>query len=145
MDVRFFEKPGCVTNTRQKAMLVAAGHAVEARNLLTEPWTASRLMDFFGDLPTSQWFNRAAPAVKSGVVDPGDVDRDTAMALLLAEPLLIRRPLIEAGDWRCTGFDLAAVDRAIGLPRPAPEGFASEAPLEGCAHGNSERVCPPPA
>lgn len=140
MDVRFYEKPGCVTNSRQKAMLVAAGHTVEAHNLLAEPWAAARLMDFFGELPPSQWFNRAASAVKSGAVDPDAVDRNTAMALLLAEPLLIRRPLIEAGNWRCIGFDVAAVDSVIGLSMATPEG-----PLEGCAHGESERVCPPPA
>ncbi|EIZ79693.1 hypothetical protein WSK_1773 [Novosphingobium sp. Rr 2-17] len=140
MDVRFYEKPGCVTNKRQKALLIAAGHAVEARDLLAEPWTAGRLMAFFGALPPHQWFNRAAPAIKSGEVDPDGLDHATAMALLLADPLLIRRPLIEAGDWRCTGFDLAALDQAIGLPSVAPEG-----PLEGCAHGESVRVCPTPA
>ena len=96
-------------------------------------------MAFFGELPTREWFNRAAPAVKSGAVDPEAIDRDTAMALLLAEPLLIRRPLIEAGNWRFCGFDVAAVDGAIGLSVPTPEG-----PLEGCAHGEGARVCLPP-
>ena len=35
--VIFYEKPGCANNAKQKALLAAAGHEVEARNLLTEP------------------------------------------------------------------------------------------------------------
>ncbi|MBI1424317.1 MAG: hypothetical protein GC149_12685 [Gammaproteobacteria bacterium] len=37
-EIVFYEKPGCGNNTRQKALLAAAGHHVIARNLLTEPW-----------------------------------------------------------------------------------------------------------
>ena len=42
---------------------------VEARNLLTEAWTATKLRSFFGDLPVSAWFNRTAPSIKSGEID----------------------------------------------------------------------------
>jgi len=139
--VTFWQKPGCRTNGRQRAMLLAAGHEVDARDLLTEPWTAGRLAAFFKDLAVPDWFNRAAPQVKSGTVDPAALDAQTAMPLLLAEPLLIRRPLMEAGDWRCVGFDMAAVDRAIGLAldQESPDG------LEGCAHaGDAAATCPPP-
>ena len=38
----FYEKPGCGGNARQKAILQAAGHEVEAKNLLAEPWTRQR-------------------------------------------------------------------------------------------------------
>lgn len=62
----FYEKPGCQGNARQKALLRAAGHQLNVRNLLTEPWTPERLRQFFGALPVAQWFNRNAPAVKSG-------------------------------------------------------------------------------
>ncbi len=126
--IRFYEKPGCATNARQRAMLRHAGHTVEALDLLTEPWTAARLGPFFVGLPVNQWFNRASPRVKSGEVDPFAVDAATAMALLLADPLLIRRPLVEAGDWRCAGFDAAVVDRAVGLQLQD-----ANASIEGCS------------
>ena len=45
--VTFYEKPGCGTNRKQKAMLAEAGHALDERNLLTEPWTAERLLRLF--------------------------------------------------------------------------------------------------
>ena len=47
--VTFYEKPGCINNTRQKKLLAAAGHQVVAKNLLTEVWQAERLRAFFGD------------------------------------------------------------------------------------------------
>jgi nitrogenase-associated protein len=126
MLVNFYEKPGCANNTRQKRLLEAAGCQVLTHDLLSEPWTADRLRAFFGDRPVAQWFNRAAPRVKSGAVRPDDLDATTALALLLAEPLLIRRPLIEVAGWRTVGFDTAKLERQLGVR------FASAAP-DGCS------------
>lgn len=113
--VIFYEKPGCINNTKQKALLAAAGHVVDPRNLLTEPWTPARLQQFFGDRPIAQCFNQTAPAIKSGQVQPDCVDAETALALMVQDPLLIRRPLMQVGD-RCeVGFDKDMVDRWIGL------------------------------
>lgn len=113
--VIFYEKPGCINNTKQKALLTAAGHIVDARNLLTEPWTPERLRQFFGDRPLADCFNRTAPAIKSGQVQPERVKAETALALMVQAPLLIRRPLMQVGD-RCeVGFDPVIVDRWMGL------------------------------
>jgi nitrogenase-associated protein len=113
--VRFFEKPGCRNNTRQKAILEASGHQVEARNLLTEPWTAATLRPFFGDKPVAEWFNRAAPKVRDGEISPEAQTETSALALMLAEPLLIRRPLMEADGRKEVGFDQEKVAAWIGL------------------------------
>lgn len=138
-DVIFFEKPGCAGNNRQKALLAEAGHTVHARDLLSEPWTANNLRPFFGDRPVAEWFNRAAPAVKSGEVDPEALDEAAALALMLKTPLLIRRPLMQVGDRRDCGFEAERVDAWIGLAAGAPEGK-----LEGCARVGMP-PCPPPA
>lgn len=113
--VHFYEKPGCANNARQKRLLEAAGCQVLAHDLLREPWMADRLRAFFGDRPVAQWFNPAAPRVKSGAVRPNDLDAATALALLLAEPLLIRRPLLEVDGWRTAGFDAAELAARFGL------------------------------
>lgn len=112
--VTFYEKPGCGTNRKQKAMLAAAGHRLDERNLLAEPWTGERLRGFFGDMPVANWFNPAAPRVKSGEIDPLALDPEEALALMLAEPLLIRRPLIETEGRRCAGFDKEPVLSLLG-------------------------------
>lgn len=114
----FYEKPGCRNNARQKAQLAAAGHDVTVRDLLREPWTASSLRPFFGGKPVAAWFNAASPRVKSGDVVPGSFDEATAIAAMLADPLLIRRPLLQVGDRREVGFDPALLEQWIGLGTP---------------------------
>ncbi|MDD3528893.1 MAG: hypothetical protein PHS77_03350 [Gallionellaceae bacterium] len=130
--ILFYEKPGCVNNTKQKVLLAAAGHTVWARNLLTERWTAARLRAFFGDLPVAEWFNLSAPRIRAGLLDHGRVTETEALVLMLADPLLIRRPLMEVdGDCRA-GFDPAAVDAWIGLGKPKTGGD-----LEACPRGHA--------
>jgi nitrogenase-associated protein len=134
--ILFYEKPGCTGNLRQKRLLEDAGHTVLARNLLTEPWTAERLHGFFGARPVAEWFNRNAPKVKSGEVAPDVLDAATAMKLLLAEPLLIRRPLLEANGRREVGFDPPRIHAWLGL------GNTAQAPVsEDCIRA---QPCPAP-
>ncbi len=140
VDVVFYEKPGCVNNTRQKALLRAAGHRVDARNLLTTAWTPETLRPFFGSRPVAEWFNKAAPAVKGGAVDPACHPADSALALMVADPLLIRRPLMEAnGEKRC-GFDAATVDAWIGLS----ESGQLVGDVETCPRRHEETPCRAP-
>jgi nitrogenase-associated protein len=113
--VIFYEKPGCGNNTKQKLWLAASGHTVLAKNLLTEKWSESRLRAFFGDLPVAQWFNPSAPKIKSGAVDPLKLDAQTALDMMIVEPLLIRRPLMEVEGVFTVGFDAKVVDAWIGL------------------------------
>ncbi|MBW4615798.1 MAG: nitrogenase-associated protein [Desmonostoc vinosum HA7617-LM4] len=140
--VIFYEKPGCKNGTRQKVLLTAAGHEVVAYSLLTEPWTAERLRSFFGDRSVSEWFNRSAPRVKSGEIVPENIDAETALILMLKEPLLIRRPLLQVGDRREVGFDVEKIDAWIGL-KPVDESFQAMSEnlinqdLQSCAHGHN--------
>ena len=131
--VIFYEKPGCANNARQKLWLSNAGHKVDARSLLTEPWTRERLLEFFGHRPVAEWFNRAAPRVKSGEIVPENIDADTALTLMLIEPLLIRRPLLEAHGRREVGFDAEVVNAWLGLTPQTVEKLAGTNP-EGCLH-----------
>jgi nitrogenase-associated protein len=113
--VTFYEKTGCINNTRQKKLLAAAGHQVVAKNLLTEAWQPERLRSFFGELSVRDWFNYSAPSIKHGEVEPDKLTEPEALALMLENPLLIRRPLMQAGDSLMAGFDQQAVDNWIGL------------------------------
>jgi nitrogenase-associated protein len=123
----FYEKPGCSNNARQKRLLRDAGHEVIARDLLAEPWTAARLLEFFGGLPVADWFNRAAPQLKSGEIDPDHVDAESALRLMLGNPLLIRRPLIEAKGWRLAGFDAGEIEARFGIAGDRAEASSQEA------------------
>lgn len=133
----FWGKPGCKTNAAQSSRLAAAGHSLEVRNILTERWTEQRLLDFLLDLPVAQWFNPNAPKVKSGEIEPDQYDVASALRLLIGEPLLIRRPLLEIAQVRLAGFNLELLRRYIMLPDEN-----SPFPPEHCTR--SKEPCPPP-
>ena len=136
--VTFYEKPGCSNNTRQKKLLTAAGHQVVAKDILTETWQAERLRAFFGELAVRDWFNYSAPAIKLGEIEPDSLTEQEALALMLENPLLIRRPLMQVGDDVMTGFDQQAVDNWIGLQKIEATSDLESCPktLEkaGCSH-----------
>lgn len=134
----FYEKPGCANNARQKKLLLAAGHELFEKNLLAEPWTASRLREFFGSRPVAEWFNRAAPRIKAGEIIPETMTETAALEAMLKDPLLIRRPLLEAGEVRLAGFDSPQV--ALWLGDGAPAG--DDDTVQDC---HRKTPCPSPA
>ena len=130
--VIFWEKRGCAGNARQRAVLRASGHTLEVRDLLAEGWAAATLRPFFGDQPVADWFNRAAPRIKRGEVRPETLSEAEALAVLLAEPLLIRRPLLACDGRSVCGFDTDMIAGWIGLEN----GLATVG--EGCARPTQE-------
>ena len=134
--VVFYEKPGCGTNARQKLMLEHAGHTVIAKSLLSEPWTGERLRSFFADTPVSTWFNPASPRIKSEEIKPHHIGAVAAIDLMLEDPLLIRRPLVETDGQRCAGFDREPVSSLLA-------GRDLEQ-LQGCTHPAASVSCPEP-
>lgn len=138
--VLFYEKPGCINNTRQKKILRQAGHTVVAMNLLTENWTekGSELRAFFADKPVHEWFNRSAPVIKQGIIDPEKVTAEQAISLMQADPLLIRRPLMQSGSQKMAGFNEQEVMRWIGLATVSSASDLENCPkhhLSQCSHG----------
>lgn len=113
--VTFWGKPGCAGNARQIAVLRASGHELDIRDLGAEPWTADRLRPFFAGQPIGAWFNAGAPRIKRGEIRPETLTETDALAALINEPLLIRRPLLESGGRRMSGFDPAVIAAWLGL------------------------------
>ncbi|MGK7883803.1 MAG: ArsC/Spx/MgsR family protein [Crocosphaera sp.] len=136
-NVTFYEKPGCRNNTKQKNLLLAAGHNLEAKSLLTEPWKPETLRPFFGNLPVNLWFNTSAPRIKSGEVIPDNLSEEKALELMIVDPLLIRRPLIHVDGVFRVGFDPEKIDAWIGLN---PDQTVTE-DLETCPRSHEEKSC----
>lgn len=137
--VIFYQKLGCINNEKQKALLIAAGHQLEIHNLLKTPWSAATLHPFFADLTVSDWFNPTAPRIKSGEISPSNLDEATALELMIADPLLIRRPLIKVGNVYQVGFELEKIDAWIGLKQPT---IVSSKDLETCPRSHEATPCP---
>ncbi len=138
--ILFYEKPGCANNRLQKRWLRASGHTVVEKSLLEEVWTASRLWMYLRDVPYSQWFNKSAPAIKSGTLDPETLQPQEAIDRMLKDPLLIRRPLMRCGDSRMVGFDPNAVHAWVGL-----HVVDQDRDLEACARSHANGGCAEPA
>ena len=140
--VVFYEKPGCAGNARQKALLKASGHTVIAKSILAPTWTRMQLLSYLKSLPVVAWFSRNSPRVKSGEELPeafGEADATTALGLLLEDPLLIRRPLLEVDGERRAGFEINEIDAWIGL---MPSSGAQGRDLEACSHpGRNAHRC----
>ncbi|HWQ26842.1 MAG TPA: ArsC/Spx/MgsR family protein [Chlorobaculum sp.] len=113
--ITFYEKPGCENNRRQKEWLVLAGHTLEVINILTHPWTKDELRRFFHGKTVPECFNPAAPDIKSGQLDPSGMSMEQAIELMISNPLLIRRPLMEFELSFIQGFDPALLSSIINL------------------------------
>jgi nitrogenase-associated protein len=120
MRIAFWEKPGCMGNARQKALLATGGHEIEARSLPDHAWTREELAPFFEGLAVEDWFNISARRVKEGEVIPEALDEDGAYRFLLADPILVRRPLLEINGLKKLGFDLEWIEAQVG-PLPSTE------------------------
>lgn len=133
LTIRFFEKQNCTGNARQKAILLAAGHRLVIENLLAYPFAREELRSFFGALPVEHWFNQLAPRVKSGEVDIHRVNEEQALDLMLADPLLIRRPLMEIKGIRLVGFNIDELERiGVGCLENPRLHMLAGVDLEGC-------------
>ena len=138
--IHFYEKPGCVNNARQKQLLSKAGHTLVVYDLLHQPWAdqPEKLRSFFGDMPVADWFNRSAPAIKNGEIAPEKLSEQQAIELMVANPLLIRRPLLEVDGRRQAGFDSERIEAWLNLPVDA-----SSPDLETCPKQQETQACRP--
>lgn len=135
----FYEKPGCIGNQRQKAELSSLGLHLDVRDLLSEIWTISSLRPFFADKPIVQWFNPSAPRVKSGEIAIHELSEMQALALMIEDPLLICRPLLQHGSVRQSGFLPGPVLDALQIP------FDPQEDLQSCPRLDKHLVCEEPA
>lgn len=137
--VHFYEKPGCLTNTKQKQWLVSAGLMLIVHDLLQEPWKENRqkLRTFFGTMPVKDWFNPSAPDIKSGLVNPENLDEQQAIELMVKQPLLIRRPLIEIEDKFYAGFDSDRLNAIHDLSIKT----ADSSNVESCSKRQYQEAC----
>ncbi|WP_320818627.1 ArsC/Spx/MgsR family protein [Thalassolituus sp.] len=135
--LHFYEKPGCINNTRQKQMLRKTGIELVEHNLLTTPWQREELRRFFGKRPVAEWFNPSAPAVKNRRIRPNEMTSADALDVMLADPILIRRPLLQSGDWYESGFDWPQLVECLNLTEKEIVAIEISEGIDGCAHENS--------
>lgn len=95
MGFTFYEKPGCITNGKQKKLLKQLGIEFEVVNLLTHSWSTSELEQFFADKSVDCCLNQSAPAIKSGNFANTELTKAELYSAMIKDPILIKRPLIK--------------------------------------------------
>ena len=103
-DIIFFEKPGCVNGDKQKSILRAAGHSLSCIDILSYPWSPEKLLVFVDGKEPDEMMNHTAPAIKKGEIVPDQLTFDEALTMMIADPILIRRPLIVVDGLNIQGF-----------------------------------------
>ena len=101
----FYEKPGCINGEKQKVILRRAGHELHCINILTHPWNEEKLLPFIVGKTPVNMMNGTAPALKTGLIDPSLLSFEEAVSLIIRDPILIKRPLINVDDLYIQGFD----------------------------------------
>ncbi|OOZ36864.1 hypothetical protein BOW51_05275 [Solemya velesiana gill symbiont] len=135
----FYEKPGCIGNRQQKVLLESFGLQLDVRDLLSESWTKDSLRPYFSNLPVAEWFNMSAPTLKEGWFNIHELGEDQALSLMLAEPILIRRPLMRLGELKQGGFVDGPVLVALDI------NLDPEEDLQSCPMQGVDPACEEPA
>lgn len=117
-DVLFLEYPKCSTCKRAKKWLDDHGVVYTDRHIVEERPTATELADWQArsGLPVRRFFNTSGMKYRElGVkakLDAGMSDTE-AFELLATDGMLVKRPLIVAGDTVLVGFREAAWEAAL--------------------------------
>ena len=78
-----------------KAWLSRTDAEVEYRDFFTDPFSEDELRELLGDRPPSEHFSWNSPSRRKLGIDREETSEDELIALMLQEPRLIRRPIIE--------------------------------------------------
>ena len=92
----------------------------------------------FGDRPVTDWFNPMAPRVKTGEVRPQELDEARALDLMIADPILIRRPLLETDAGVCCGFEPGPALDYLGVH------LGPSQDMQSCSRPGPDASCEPP-
>ena len=78
-----------------RAWLSRADVKVGSRDFFADPFTEDELRDLLGESPPSEYFSWNSPSRRKLGIERDETTEDELVALMLQEPRLIRRPLIE--------------------------------------------------
>lgn len=128
----FYEKTGCSGNARQKALLREYGIEIEVRSLLETPWDKPTLEAFFEGLTPREMLNPFAPQLKDGTFQLAEYTKESLIEAMIRTPILIRRPLLQIGDVKLCGFDIARLNELLHVTMPVPENINACLSSDAC-------------
>ena len=105
MSVSVYGIKNCDTVKKARAWLDAHGVAYEFHDYKTAGIDEVRLRGWAKELGWERLLNRAGTTFrKLPDAEKQGIDEDKAVALMLAQPSMIKRPVLDLGDRRLVGF-----------------------------------------
>ena len=112
--MRMYGIKNCDTIRKARAWLQARGIPYDFHDYKLAGIDEARLRAWVAELGWEKLLNRAGTTFrKLPEADRQGLDADNAVALMLAQPTMIRRPVLDLGDRRLVGFSQAAWDDAL--------------------------------
>jgi len=104
----------CDTVRKARAWLDTRGIAYAFHDYKVAGIDAARLRAWAAELGWERLLNRAGTTFrKLPEADKEGLDEGKAIALMLAQPSMIKRPLLDLGERRLLGFDAAAYEKEL--------------------------------
>ena len=105
----------CDTVKKARAWLDAAGIGYDFHDYKTQGVDRARLEGWVARLGWEVVLNRAGTTFrKLPDADKAGLDAERAVALMCAQPSMIKRPVVEAGETLLVGFKPAEWEKALG-------------------------------
>ena len=105
----------CDTVAKARAWLADRGIAYDFHDYKTQGIDADRLGQWVEELGWDKVLNRAGTTFrKLPEADRADLDAARAIALMVAQPSMIKRPLLDLGDRRVLGFKPGLYEAVFG-------------------------------
>jgi arsenate reductase len=109
MSVTIYHNPRCNTSRRTLALLRDKGVEPEIVEYLKTPYTAAQLKHLLGQLkiPPSALVRKKEAAAAG--IDPRSLPEDELIATMVANPILVERPIVVSGGKAALGRPPEAV------------------------------------
>ena len=111
----FYEKTGCSGNAKQKELLKSHNISFSVKSLLDTSWSKESLGEFFKGLDTKDIFNPFAPQIRDKEIDISKLSKDEAIELMIKNPILIKRPLLDINGVKVCGFDIEKINELLNV------------------------------
>ena len=90
-------------------MLAHNGLAFQTRDIFREPLSAEELRALAAHASLTELFSWRSPTARARGLQPGGLGDTQMLELMQAEPRLVRRPLVLAGNRLVIGADVEAI------------------------------------
>ncbi len=115
MSLTMYGIKNCDTVAKARKWLEDRGLAYAFHDYKTSGVDRPRLEAWVDELGWEPLLNRAGTTFrKLDEADKRDIDRQKAIALMLANPSMIKRPVLDLGDRRLVGFKPDLYEAALG-------------------------------